>query len=523
MEHYRTIINKNNIFGRVTVLSSEHLFKALFFSALTGFTFTPSNAYFYDLVKTPRTMESIEDYILRITKLANRNKELNDQLQGLVGRYEIIQKQNEKYLNLLSEYSYEEIEERLKLPSKKRVKRFKMVSVLYATIKGFERLTSHDHPQKLVDALDELYLTFNDISKKYGILKVKTIGDTFLFAGGVLEENRTNPIDVVYAAMEMQQAVSKCIINGDKEPFWRVSIGIHTGPVLGEPTGKKSSPFTLTGESVNIASRMGMACKEGDINISVMTFELIKEFFDVQENGKMPAKYKGFLDMFKVNGILPALTENGDGLNPNRNFKTKYSLIQFMDIQEELLDILEHKLPENLYYHNIKHTIDVVTEVELIGWAEGLEEEEILLLKLAAIFHDSGHTIDYEEHEMHGAKIARDILSNYNYPEDQINTVCRLILSTKFPPQPKDKLEQVICDSDLDYLGRSDFIPVSNTLYQELKERNMIGTIDEWNQMQLNFIRKHQYYTETARNLREVNKQSQIERLEGLLQINEKV
>ncbi len=83
-------------------------------------------------------------------------------------------------------------------------------------------------------------------------------------------------------------------------------------------------------------------------------------------------------------------------------------------------------------------------------------------------------------------------------------------------------MEQVICDSDLDYLGRGDFIPVSNTLYQELKERNMIGTIDEWNQMQLNFIRKHQYHTETARNLREVNKQSQIERLESLLQYSEK-
>lgn len=467
-------------------------------------------------------MESIEDYILRITKLANRNKELNDQLQGLVGRYEIIQKQNEKYLNLLSEYSYEEIEERLRVPSKKRVKRFKMVSVLYATVKGFDRINGNPHSQELIDALDELYLNFDDIAKKYGVLKVKTIGDTFLFAGGILEENRTNPIDVVNTALEMQAAADKCIINGDSEPFWKISIGIHTGPVLGEPTGKKGSPFTLTGESVNIASRMGMACKEGEINISVMTYELIKEFFSVEENGKMPAKYKGFLDMFKVSGIIPALSKKDEGLQPNHNFNTKYGLIQFMDIQEDLLDILEQKLPENLYYHNIKHTIDVVTEAELIGWAEGLSEEDILILKLAALFHDCGHTIGYAEHESHSAKIAEDILKNYHYSKEQIDTVCRLILSTKFPPEPQDILEQVICDSDLDYLGRSDFIPVSNTLYQELKERNMIGSIDEWNHMQLNFIRQHQYHTETARNLREVNKQSQIERLESLLQLSEK-
>ena len=85
-------------------------------------------------------MESIEDYILRITKLANRNKELNDQLHGLVSRYELIQRQNEKYLNLLSEFSYEEIEDRLRVPTKRRVKRFKMVSLLYATIIGFREL-----------------------------------------------------------------------------------------------------------------------------------------------------------------------------------------------------------------------------------------------------------------------------------------------------------------------------------------------------------------------------------------------
>jgi predicted metal-dependent HD superfamily phosphohydrolase len=381
-------------------------------------------------------------------------------------------------------------------------------------------LSDHIHAQQLIDALDELYIAFEDIAKKYNILKIKTIGDTFLFAGGMLDENRTNPIDVVRAGLEMQCAVNKCLINGDTEPFWKVSMGIHTGPVLGEPTGKKSSPFTLSGESVNIASRIGMSSKPGQISISIMTYELVKEFFLLHPFGHMPVKYKGSLGMYEVDGILPGFFEKDNPLLTNKAFHTKYGLIQFMDIQEELLDILEQKLPENLYYHNIKHTIDVITEVELIGWAEGLSEEEILMLKLAALFHDSGHTIDYQNHEEHGAQIARDILTNYKYPQDQIDTVCRLILSTKFPPSPKDKLEQVICDSDLDYLGRSDFIPVSNELYKELKERNMIGTIEEWNQMQLRFIKKHQYYTETARSLREVNKRSQMDRLKKLITVD---
>jgi len=461
-------------------------------------------------------MESIEDYILRITKLANRNKELNEQLHGLVSRYEIIQRQNEKYLNLLSEHSYEELEEKLKSP-KQKLKKFKMASVLFANFHGFDELSKRMNAQRLIDTLDELYREFDKIAKKHHIIRIKTIGDSFLFAAGILEENRTNPVDIVMAALEMQHVAKKMIVNGDKEAFWKVSIGIHTGPVFGKHTGKKGISYTISGESANVATRIGRATKAGDINISVMTYELVKEFFEFESVGEIPVKYNGSVEMHKVLGVLPGLRSDKDPLEINRTFRVKYGLIQFLDIEEELLDIMEKRLPPTLYYHNIKHTIDVITEVELIGWAEGLRDEDILLLKLAALFHDSGHTISYKDHEEHGAQIARDILTNYGYSENQIETVCRLIMATKFPPSPKDKLEEVICDSDLDYLGRSDFIPVSNLLYKELKENNMIGSIDEWNMLQLNFIRKHQYFTETARNLREVNKKQQIERIKKLL------
>nr|WP_319399714.1 adenylate/guanylate cyclase domain-containing protein [uncultured Carboxylicivirga sp.] len=462
-------------------------------------------------------MDSIDGYIERITKLANRNKELNEQLKGYMSWYEDLQHQNEKYHNLLAKYSDKDIDEELKITRRRKVKRFKMVSVLYATVKGFKKLNGHPKAQELVDALDEVYLKFDEIGRKYGVLKVKTIGDTFLYAGGVLEENRTNPIDVINAAVEMRKVILDCRVEGVHRPFWNISIGIHTGPVLGEPTGRKKLPYNLTGENVNFASRVGMACPTGCINISNMTYELVKEFFTLNKSGQIPAKYKGLLDMFLVAGILPELSEKGKGIIPNRKFSTKYNLIQFMDLQEEVLDIMEQNLPTTLYYHNIKHTIDVITEVELIGWAENLSEEEILTLKLAGLFHDSGHTRSYKDHELHGTHIAREILGNYNYPEDLIEKVCDLIMSTQFPPAPKNLMEQVICDSDLDYLGRSDFIPVSNNLYRELKERDMIGTLDEWNQMQLKFITKHQYFTETARSLREVKKQKQIDRLEELL------
>ena len=463
-------------------------------------------------------MDNITDYITRITRLASRNNQLDTQLKQLVSRYESIQDQNNRYQDLMKEFAPDE---GAKVGvGRREIQRYPMVSLMFVSVRGFHKLAGHPKAVELIDLLDELHMTLQIICKKYKIVRVRTIGDSFLFASGMPEENHTNPIDVMDAAREMIEAVrlsSFSLNNGN--PFWELSIGIHTGPVTAEHTGKKNTPYSLTGESVNIAYRVGRISKAGSISLSVMTGEMIKEFYETDHWGSLPVKYKGCIDVFYLKGIIPELSVDGLGNTPNDMFRIKYGLIQFMDIQEALLDRLEQHLPANLYYHNVKHTIDVVTEVELIGWAEGVNDEELLMLKLAALFHDSGHIVSYQNHEFYGTQIATDMLSSYsNYTPENIETICRLIMATKMPPSPQDTLESVMCDSDLDYLGRADFIPVSNSLYQELKEREMIDSFDNWNRMQLKFINKHQYFTETARSLREVNKKSQIERLTKLLE-----
>ena len=221
--------------------------------------------------------------------------------------------------------------------------------------------------------------------------------------------------------------------------------------------------------------------------------------------------------MCEVVGLKKEFSANGDGKTPNEAFRIKFGLIQFTDIQEVILDKLEKELPSYLYYHNVKHTVDVVTEVELIGWAEGCTDEEILLLKTAGLFHDAGHTIAYDNHEYYGTQMALEFLPRYNYTPEQIEKINGIIMATKLPPQPKDLLQKIICDSDLDYLGRSDFVPVSNTLYDELKAQNKIGSLNDWNKLQVKFISMHQYFTKTAQSLREVNKQLQIERIQSLI------
>jgi HD superfamily phosphodiesterase len=158
-----------------------------------------------------------------------------------------------------------------------------------------------------------------------------------------------------------------------------------------------------------------------------------------------------------------------------------------------------------------------VTQVELIGWGEGVSDEEILILKTAALMHDAGHTINYDNHEYHSTILARKILPKFGYKEEMINRICELIMATKLPPNPNNRMEEIMCDADLDYLGRSDMIPVSGNLYKELKKQNKIDNLNEWNKMQLKFISDHQYFTKTARNLREVNKQKQIERIKKLI------
>lgn len=451
----------------------------------------------------------------RIQKLVKQNQDLIDKNEKLQKAVTELSEQNEILKLKLKEAKVTVKEGELAEPDE-RVKKYKMATVLFAYIGGFKHLTGEVRSETIMDQLDEVFIEFDRILKKYHIHKIKTIGDTYMAAGGIPVKNITNPIDVVMAALEMNLFLNQ-LRKIDGKRYWNLSMGIHTGPVTANVSGKKRISYDIKGDTVNIAHRMQGSGESGKILISVMTYELIKEFFVCEYYGKMPVKYKGDLEMFVVNGIRPEFSQKGKGTLPNDLFDTKFKLIQFTDIQEIILDKLERELPGYLYYHNVKHTVDVVTEVELIGWAEGLDDEGILLLKTAALFHDAGHTITYDGHEFQGTQLAKKVLPGYGYSDSQIATICDIIMATKLPPEPEDIYQKIICDADLDYLGRSDMIPVSNTLYKELKEQDKIGTFNDWNKLQLKFISGHSYFTKTARSLREVNKQKQIERIKKLI------
>ena len=459
-------------------------------------------------------LRSKDQLLKRVARLARQNTELEEMLKKLEREKNELLDANERYKLLLEKHKVSAA----RTDEEEKSLRFNMVTVLYADIHGFSKLMEGMESAQLMDELDGIFYEFDAIVSKYHIEKIRTIGDTYMCTGGIPAKNITNPVDVVMAALEMRYFLDtyETSRRGDKK-IWELKTGIHTGPVTASVLGKKKISYDVKGETVNTASRIEAVSEKGSILISVMTYELVKEFFSCDYFGKLPVKYTGDLQMYQVQGLLPELSADGEGMIPNEAFRTKFALMQFTDIQEVILDRLERELPQHLHYHNVKHTVDVVTEVELIGWAEGCTDEEILLLKTAALFHDAGHTIAYDDHEFHSTVLAREMLPGYGYTKEQIDRICDIIMSTKLPPKPENLLEEIICDSDLDYLGRSDFIPVSNTLFEELKAQNKITRLNDWNKLQVKFISGHQYFTATARSLREVNKQLQIERIQSLI------
>lgn len=456
-----------------------------------------------------------EELVKRIARLVKQNHELEEQLKNLLKSNDRLSKELEKLKASGSEKAARPVKE----PPEGKSLKFNMATILFADIHGFSKLIESLDSASMMDELDEILFRFDEIVSKYKIQKIKTIGDTFMCAGGIPVKNITNPVDVVMAAMEMRNFLSEYERKkrGPGNSIWDLNIGIHTGPVTASASGRKKVAYDIKGDTVNTASRVEAVCDQGAIVMSVMTYELVKEFFDCEYCGKLPVKYKGDLQLYNLKGLKPEFSIGGGGIVPNDAFRIKFGLIQFTDIQEIILDKLERELPEYLFYHNVKHTVDVVTEVELIGWGENCTDEEILLLKTAGLFHDAGHTVAYDNHEHHGTVLAREMLPAYGYTPGEIDRICSLIMATKLPPRPKDLLESIMCDSDLDYLGRADFIPVSNTLYEELKSQNKIVSLNDWNKLQVKFISGHQYFTATARSLREINKQLQIERIQSLI------
>ena len=242
---------------------------------------------------------AIITYRLRTATLRKQKRILE---QTVKERTAEVVKQKEKSEELLLNILPSEVADELKEKGYTTAKSFDEVTVLFSDIKGFTSVAEKMTAQELVKEINTYFSAFDGVIQKYGLEKIKTIGDAYVAAGGLPEKNSATVQNVVEAAIAMQEEIGK--LKQERvslnKPYFELRIGIHTGPVVAGVVGIKKFQYDIWGDTVNLAARMEQSGVPGKINISQHTYELVKEQFNCVHRGKIEAKNKGEIDMYFV-------------------------------------------------------------------------------------------------------------------------------------------------------------------------------------------------------------------------------
>ena len=191
--------------------------------------------------------------------------------------------------------------------------------------------------------------------------------------------------------------------------------------------------------------------------------------------------------------------------------------MEYEKIKKDILQKLKEHLPEHLSYHSVVHVKDVINAVEKIAIAEGISGEELMLLKTAALFHDTGFLYGAKDHEEKSCDIAAEHLPKYGYKDEQIQKIKGMIMATKIPQSPANHLEEIMADADLDYLGRDDFFTIGNKLFEELTMFGIVNSERDWNLLQEKFLESHHFFTQTSIQTRNQKKNENLEIIKSKL------
>lgn len=267
---------------------------------LTGVIYLENN-----LTNAAFTQERIELVMLLSGQMAIsiENALLVENLEEKVkDRTRELAQEKDKSDNLLLNILPAETAEELKRTGTSKAKQYELVTVLFTDFKNFTNMSERLNAQELVKEINYCYSRFDNIMSKYGIEKIKTIGDSYMCAGGLPVETSTNPTDTVMAALEILEFMleEKSKRNAIGQDYFEVRIGLNSGPVVAGIVGTKKFAYDIWGDAVNIASRMESSGQPGKVNISGTTYELIKDKFQCTYRGKIEAKNKGMIDMYFV-------------------------------------------------------------------------------------------------------------------------------------------------------------------------------------------------------------------------------
>jgi class 3 adenylate cyclase len=215
-----------------------------------------------------------------------------------------LQAEKDRSENLLLNILPEEIAQELKEKGKADARDFEMASILFTDFKDFTEQSVKLSASDLVSEINNCFEAFDGIMEKYGIEKIKTIGDAYMAAGGLPVPTDESVKNTVLAALEMQAYISnrKAENDAQNKPAFEMRVGIHTGPVVAGIVGVKKFQYDIWGDTVNTASRMESAGEVGKVNLSQATYDLLKDEpdFAFESRGKIEAKGKGEVEMYFV-------------------------------------------------------------------------------------------------------------------------------------------------------------------------------------------------------------------------------
>lgn len=188
-------------------------------------------------------------------------------------------------------------------------------------------------------------------------------------------------------------------------------------------------------------------------------------------------------------------------------------MLRFSEIHDIVFTKLHSQLPSFLTYHSPKHTKYVLDKVEYISMQENIEEHELYLIRIAALFHDIGFIKQYKDHEEAGCEIATDYLKPYSFDAGELDQIYGMIMATKIPQNPVTLAEKIVADADLEYLGTDLFYKVGQLLYHEMHYLDPDLDIHAFNQIQIKFISAHRFHTDFCKEHREPKKMQNLQEL----------
>ena len=254
--------------------------------------------------------------------LSSAHAQLTQANHDLELRHQEVEKQRHVSESLLHNILPVEVAKELRTNGKVDPRYFEDVTILFTDFVGFTLSTETMAAEELVYSLHDYFTAFDQITTRYQLEKLKTIGDSFMCGAGFPVRNSSHPVDAVMAALEMLQAVKERD-RADNKARWKVRIGIHTGPVIAGVVGTRKFTFDIWGDSVNYASRIESSGAPNRINLSEQTYFRVKDFFDCEYRGKVLTKENKESPMYFVSSILPTLL-NGGLQVPHEPFLRRY-------------------------------------------------------------------------------------------------------------------------------------------------------------------------------------------------------